>query len=135
MEAKTTCHSGCGCSCGHNKGEEHPNVVLPILSFILLIVGLILNHTGQGWFSPTVKLVRYLAAFLPVGLPVIREAYHEALRKDFFTEFTLMSVSFDRSFQHRRISGGCSCHAFLYGWRNAAKQGCRTCFTKYQPSA
>lgn len=28
MEAKTTCHSGC--SCGHNKGEEHPNVVLPI---------------------------------------------------------------------------------------------------------
>ena len=42
---------------------------------------------------------------------------------------------FDRSFQHRRISGGCSCHAFLYGWRNAAKQGCRTCFTKYQPSA
>ena len=37
MEAKTTCHSGC--SCGHNKGEEHPNVVLPILSFILLIVG------------------------------------------------------------------------------------------------
>ena len=55
MEAKTTCHSGC--SCGHNKGEEHPNVVLPILSFILLIVGLILDHTGQGWFSPTVKLV------------------------------------------------------------------------------
>ena len=65
MEAKTTCHSRCGCSCGHNKGEEHPNVVLPILSFILLIVGLILNHTGQGWFSPTVKLVWYLAAFLP----------------------------------------------------------------------
>ena len=91
MEAKTTCHSGC--SCGHNKGEEHPNVVLPILSFILLIVGPILDHTGQGWVSPTVKLVWYLAAFLPVGLPVIREAYHEALRKDFFTEFTLMSVA------------------------------------------
>ena len=68
MEAKTTCHSGCGCSCGHNKGEEHPNVVLPILSFILLIVGLILDHTGQGWFSPTVKLVWYLAAFLPVRI-------------------------------------------------------------------
>ena len=68
-------------------------MVLPILSFSLLIVGPILDHTGQGWFSPTVKLVWYLAAFLPVGLPVIREAYHEALRKDFFTEFTLMSVA------------------------------------------
>ncbi|WP_298553050.1 heavy metal translocating P-type ATPase [uncultured Parabacteroides sp.] len=93
MEAKTTCHSGCGCSCGHNKGEERPNVALPVLSFILLVTGLIFGHTGQGWFSPAVRLVWYLAAFLPVGLPVMREAYREALRKDFFTEFTLMSVA------------------------------------------
>jgi Cd2+/Zn2+-exporting ATPase len=93
MEAKTTCHSGCGCSCGHNKEEERPNVALPVLSFILLVAGLILDHTGQGWFSPAVKLVWYLAAFLPVGLPVMREAYCEARQKDFFTEFTLMSVT------------------------------------------
>lgn len=93
MEAKTTCHSGCGCSCGHNKGEERPNVALPVLSFILLVTGLIFGHTGQGWFSPAVRLVWYLAAFLPVGLPVMREAYREVLRKDFFTEFTLMSIA------------------------------------------
>lgn len=93
MEAKTTCHSGCGCGHGHNKGEKRWEIALPILSFILLIAGLILDHTGQSWFSPAVKLVWYLTAFLPVGLPVMREAYHEALRKDFFTEFSLMSIA------------------------------------------
>lgn len=94
MDAKTTCHSRGGCSCGHNKeAEERPNVALPILSFILLVAGLILGHTGESWFSPAVKLVWYLAAFLPVGLPVMREALHKTLQKDFFTEFSLMSVA------------------------------------------
>lgn len=95
MEAKTTCHSGCGCGCGHghNKGEKRWEIALPILSFILLIAGLILDHTGQSWFSPAVKLIWYLTAFLPVGLPVMREAYREALQKDFFTEFSLMSIA------------------------------------------
>ena len=93
MEAKTTCHSGCGCGHGHNKGEKRWEIALPILSFILLIAGLILDHTGQSWFSPAVKLVWYLTAFLPVGLPVMREAYREALQKDFFTEFSLMSIA------------------------------------------
>ena len=95
MEAKTTCHSGCGCGCGHghNKGEKRWEIALPILPFILLIAGLILDHTGQSWFSPAVKLIWYLTAFLPVGLPVMREAYREALQKDFFTEFSLMSIA------------------------------------------
>ena len=93
MEAKTTCHSGCGCGHGHNKGEKRWEIALPIPSFILLIAGLILDHTGQSWFSPAVKLVWYLTAFLPVGLPVMREAYREALQKDFFTEFSLMSIA------------------------------------------
>lgn len=94
MDAKTTCHSEGGCSCGHNKdAEERPNVALPILSFILLVAGLISGHTGQSWFSPAVKLVWYLAAFLPVGLPVMREALHKTLQKDFFTEFSLMSIA------------------------------------------
>ena len=94
MDAKTTCHSEGGCSCGHNKdAEERPNVALPILSFILLVAGLISGHMGQSWFSPAVKLVWYLAAFLPVGLPVMREALHKTLQKDFFTEFSLMSIA------------------------------------------
>lgn len=93
METKTTCNSGCGCGHGHNKEEKRWEIALSILSFILLVAGLILGHTGQDWFSPAVRLVWYLTAFLPVGLPVMREAYHEALRKDFFTEFTLMSVA------------------------------------------
>ena len=134
MEAKTTCHSGCGCSCGHNKGEEHPNVVLPILSFILLIVGLILDHRTR------LVLADSKTRLVSGCFPPSRTACHTGSLSRGFAKRLLHRVyidvgRFDRSFQHRRISGGCSCHAFLYGWRNAAKQGCRTCFTKYQPSA
>ena len=37
--------------------------------------------------------VWYILAYLPVGLPVIKEAWESILQKDFFSEFTLMSVA------------------------------------------
>ena len=35
----------------------------------------------------------YLAAYLPVGLPVLKEAWESILQKDIFSEFTLMSIA------------------------------------------
>lgn len=40
-----------------------------------------------------ISLVWYILAYLPVGLPVIKEAWESILQKDFFSEFTLMSVA------------------------------------------
>lgn len=41
----------------------------------------------------TAAFVWYLAAYLPVGLPVLKAAWESILQKDVFSEFTLMSIA------------------------------------------
>lgn len=69
----------------------------PALSGGLLLGGLLadaLLPPGGGLFSGAVRLLWYVAAFLPVGLGVMREAAEEAWRGgDWFSEFMLMSVA------------------------------------------
>ena len=64
------------------------------LSFILLITGIIMNALElpffrEGYFS----LIWYIVAYLPVGLPVMKEAWESIKDKDYFSEFTLMFVA------------------------------------------
>lgn len=64
------------------------------LSFILLISGIIMNalelpFCREGYFS----LIWYIVAYLPVGLPVMKEAWESIKDKDYFSEFTLMFVA------------------------------------------
>ena len=64
------------------------------LSFILLITGIIMNALElpffrEGYFS----LIWYVVAYLPVGLPVMKEAWESMKDKDYFSEFTLMFVA------------------------------------------
>jgi Cd2+/Zn2+-exporting ATPase len=64
------------------------------LSFILLISGIIMNALElpffrEGYFS----LIWYVVAYLPVGLPVMKEAWESMKDKDYFSEFTLMFVA------------------------------------------
>lgn len=63
-------------------------------SFILLISGIIMNALElpffrEGYFS----LIWYVVAYLPVGLPVMKEAWESMKDKDYFSEFTLMFVA------------------------------------------
>lgn len=65
-----------------------------ILSALLLFGGLILNATDTTFFKGEyVPFIWYLLAYLPVGLPVMREAWESILQKDVFSEFTLMSIA------------------------------------------
>lgn len=49
---------------------------------------------NAGFFrEETVMFVWYLLAYLPVGLPVLKEAWESILKKDVFSEFTLMSIA------------------------------------------
>lgn len=86
------CDSHSSCKCNHASG--YLGKVMPIISFTLLVVGVILKYIGVGWFSwGSVELIWYFVAFLPVGLPVIREAFYAVLQKDFFSEFSLMTIA------------------------------------------
>lgn len=43
--------------------------------------------------AETVTFIWYLAAYLPVGLPVLKESWESIREKDVFSEFTLMSIA------------------------------------------
>lgn len=64
------------------------------LSFILLVSGIVMNALDFSFFHKEyVALVWYIVAYLPVGLPVMKEAWESMREKDYFSEFTLMLVA------------------------------------------
>lgn len=76
--------------------HSHSHFALaPALSFAMLVAGALMSYFGSGFFSENiyVELVWYILAFLPVGLPVVKESVSGALSGDFFNEFTLMSIA------------------------------------------
>ena len=83
--------------CGHEHNTEASNklkVYMPaIFSFTLLIVGIILDHLHVEWFNNQVQIIWYSIAYLPVGLPVLKQGWDSILKGDFFTEFFLMGIA------------------------------------------
>lgn len=83
---------------GHDKGGGA--VIKPwlpaIISFILLMAGIALDNwlkPTPSWFSGWIKLAWYIAAYIPVGLPVVIKGIKAAIKGDVFTEFFLMSIA------------------------------------------
>jgi Zn2+/Cd2+-exporting ATPase len=68
---------------------------LPVLiSFGMLVTGILLdNYIKNDFFNKYIRLIWYVLAYLPVGLPVLREAFESMMNKAFFTEFTLMILA------------------------------------------
>ena len=65
-----------------------------IISFGLLLLAIGFdNYFTQSWFTGWVRIVWYVAAYLPVGLPVIIEAIQSIRKSDVFSEFLLMSIA------------------------------------------
>ena len=86
---------------GHDHDHEHSadgslfQMFLPaIISFILLLIGIGFdNYFPQTWFSSYVRIGWYIIAYLPVGLPVLQEAYESIIKGDVFSEFFLMCIA------------------------------------------
>ena len=65
-----------------------------IISFVLLMLGLALDHViPNDFFNGWIRLVWYVVAYLPVAYAVIREAIEALLKGEVFTEFFLMSIA------------------------------------------
>lgn len=63
-----------------------------ILSFTLLAVALILDTTNS-WNIGTVRVLWYIATYLPVAVPVIKDMLRAFRNRDIFSEFTLMFLA------------------------------------------
>lgn len=88
------CHDnegGCGCGCHHHHEEnEVPmwRALLPMaVAALLLIVGIVANPL------PAWPWAVFVLAYLPVGLPILKEAGEEIAKGDIFNEFTLMVLA------------------------------------------
>ena len=66
----------------------------PTISFCALIVALILDHYfSASWFQGWLRTLWYVAAYIPVGLPVLKEAFESIRAGEIFSEFLLMSIA------------------------------------------
>lgn len=95
-DIKTNTESSHSSNDGHNYNGQSTNVeeYFPaILSFTLLIIGIALDYFEVSFFKEWILILWYLAAYLPVGLPVLKEAFKYLKRGELFTEFFLMSIA------------------------------------------
>lgn len=85
-----------GCNCCHESGcdtGKKRNQYLPAaISLLMLLAGITMNYFGVFSLRGT-AFVWYAIAYLPVGLPVLKEALHGLRRREFFNEFTLMGIA------------------------------------------
>ena len=66
----------------------------PVVSLVLLLSGLAFDYLFTSpWFTESVRLLWYGIAYLPVGLPVLRQAIAHLRKGDVFTEFFLMGIA------------------------------------------
>ena len=82
----------------HNHSAEEKStfqMFLPaIISFVLLLVAIGFdNYFTQSWFTGWIRLAWYIVAYIPVGFPVIKEAFESIKKGEIFSEFLLMGIA------------------------------------------
>ena len=80
----------------HSSGNESTiKMFLPaIISLVVLLSGIALdNFLKPEWFTDWVRIVWYVVAYIPVGVPVIKEAFESIAKGEIFSEFLLMTIA------------------------------------------
>lgn len=68
--------------------------IRPSFSLIMLVSGISMTAGNVEWFqNKYMALAWYITAYLPVGLDVMKEAWKYIKEKDYFSEFTLMTIA------------------------------------------
>jgi len=85
---------------GHDHDHDHSGdpsefkTYLPALvTFVMLIVGVVFDNLIKLDVFALIRPYWYILAYLPVGVPVLKEVWETFKAKDFFTEFSLMSIA------------------------------------------
>ena len=80
----------------HSSGSDSTfKMFLPaIISLVLLLIAIAFdNWFTQSWFTGWVRIIWYVVAYAPVGLPVLKEAIQSIGKGEIFSEFLLMSIA------------------------------------------
>lgn len=92
--AKAEEHSHEGHDYGHEEESAWKEYLPAIISFIILMSGIVLdNFVKPEFFKNYVRLIWYIVAYVPVGIPVIKDAFNSIMKGSFFSEFFLMSIA------------------------------------------
>lgn len=89
--------------CAHDRVQQsaivsddhnHEHGYLPaVISFIMLVIGMLVDHSKVGFFQDPWRVIWYTIAYIPVGFPVLKQGWQNILKGDFFTEFFLMGIA------------------------------------------
>jgi len=76
-------------------GESNLKLFRPALISLALLVSAIAmdNYFTIPFFTGWLRVLWYVAAYIPVGLPVLKDAIKATTKGEFFTEFLLMSIA------------------------------------------
>lgn len=80
----------------HSGGDESIlHMFLPsIISLGLLLTAIAFdNYFTQSWFTGWLRIAWYVVAYMPVGIPVIKDAFLAIHKGEVFSEFFLMSIA------------------------------------------
>lgn len=88
----------------HEHSDEHDHehggdpsafkTYLPaIVTLVMLLIGIALDTIFKVEAFKIIRPYWYVVAYLPVGIPVLKEVWETFKAKDFFTEFSLMSIA------------------------------------------
>lgn len=65
-----------------------------LISLVVLLVSIALdNYFPQSWFVGWLRIFWYAIAYIPVGFPVMKEAFESIKKGEIFSEFLLMSIA------------------------------------------
>ena len=78
----------------HESESAWKEYIPAIISFVLLVSGLVFdNFIKPTFFQGYIRLVWYIIAYIPVGIPVMKDAITSISKGAFFSEFFLMSIA------------------------------------------
>ncbi|WNM18531.1 heavy metal translocating P-type ATPase [Flavobacterium capsici] len=86
---------------GHNHEHSHSANESTFKMFSPSAISLVLLLTAIGfdnvftadWFTGWIRIIWYIAAYIPVGFPVLKEAFESIKEGEFFSEFLLMVIA------------------------------------------